>query len=54
MPHIQSHQIPIFLPIKPINGIFNIDDNGTIKIDHIQANLLQKGSLKIAGDIRTS
>ena len=42
------------IPVKLINGIFTIDDNGTIKIDHIQANLLQKGSLKIAGDIRTS
>nr|WP_314228017.1 translocation/assembly module TamB domain-containing protein [uncultured Kingella sp.] len=42
------------IPVKLINGIFTIDDNGTIAIDHIQANLLQKGSLKIAGDIRTS
>ena len=42
------------IPVKLINGIFNIDDSGDVKIDHIQANLLQKGSLKLSGDIRTA
>ena len=42
------------IPVKLINGIFNIDDSGDVKIDHIQASLLQKGSLKLSGDIRTA
>nr|WP_314486304.1 translocation/assembly module TamB domain-containing protein [uncultured Kingella sp.] len=42
------------IPVRLINGIFNIDDSGDVKIDHIQANLLQKGSLKLSGDIRAA